>query len=381
MPTTFPRVNAGDVITAVQWNQVLAALEDIYSQIGTVSSTGVAITGFTPPGPVKAGDMLTILGRNFEYTIGAQSVFFGGVPINTYLLGSSDTQLVINVPDMANIPAQGQSVTVTVYNRTTSDSKQIEVVPPPVSLTGGVPVSGVPFTGTPTAGQTASFSFVVTSNLSTTRAVNVTATVTPASLQPFASVLNASGNPYGQLSLQANASVTAVVALAIPTTQAGSFTITVNAVDVATGTILGSSGTSNYTIGQQSQTDPNIQFGNITLAGFSTGQGNALQGNVVTLPASGSSFATIAVETTFLAAAKYDFTTSLANVTGWTVTMLNPPPPAQELDFSTGTPPVTTVVRFRIDAASPAAGSQLQMNAQTNGQTKTASLGFTLATS
>jgi len=346
-----------------------------------VSSTAVAITGFTPPGPVKAGDLLTIFGRNFEYTIGAQSVFFGGVPINTFLLGSSDTQFVVNVPDLANIPAQGQSVTVTVYNRTTSDSKQIEVIPPPVSLTGGVPVSAVPFTGTPTAGQTSNFSFVLTSNLSAIRSVNVIATVTPASLQPFASVLNAGGNSFGQFSLQPNASVTAVVALAIPQVQTGNFSLTVNAIDVATGNILGSSGTSTYTVGQQSQTDPNIQFGNITLAGFSTGQGNALQGNVVTLPAAGSSFVTIAMETTFLAAAKYDFTTSLSNRTGWNVTMLNPPPPAQQLDFSTGTPPVTTLVRFRIDAASPPAGSQLQMNALTNGQTKTASLGFTLATS
>jgi hypothetical protein len=379
MATTFPRVSPGDVITAAEWNQVLSALEDLYSQIGAVSTTAVAITGFMPPGTVKVGDQITVLGRNFQYSIGAQSLFFGGVQVNSFLVGSSDTQLVVNVPQLTNLPDQGESITVTAYNRTTSATAPLTVAPAPTSLSGGVPVSAVPFTGTANAGQTSDFAYVVTSNLGVTRSVNISATIVPSTLQGSIQLLNGpGGQPLGQLSLTPNVSVPVTVALALPAGTTGSFTLTVDAIDILTGSNLGSSAVSTYVVGQASQTDPNIQFGALRLTNFSPGQGNALSGSTITLPA--NSFATVQIVTSFKAAAEYSVTATLTNASGWQVTMVTPPP-GQVLNFTQGVPPSTTVSFTVQTLASPAGGGQLQIQAQTQGQSKVASLGLNLATS
>jgi hypothetical protein len=375
MAINFPTVSPGDVITAEQWNQVTAAIVDLYSQIGAVSNTQVAITGFMPPGPVKVGDQVTIQGRNFQYSIGAQSVFFGGAPINSFLLGSSDTQLVVNVPDPGNLPDQGQPVTVTVYNRSGSDSRQITVVPAPIPVVGSTPVSAVPFTGTPNAGATTKFSFVVTSNMSVARTLSVTATVSPSAWQGLVQMLTPGNQPLGQISLAPNASTPVVVALAIPagTANGTPFSLTVNVTDVGTGNVVGSSATSSYSVAQASQVDPNIQFGKFTAIG---GQLGALHGSTVTLAA--NTFTVLQVEVSFKAAAKYSVTAPLTSAAGWQTTMLDPPA-GTPLDFTAGAPPTSTI-RVRIDAqAAPTSGGQMQVVAQTMNQPLSTALGFTLA--
>jgi hypothetical protein len=379
MATQFTPVKPGDVITASQWNQVLAAIEDLYSQIGAVSTTAVAITAFMPPGPVKVQDQVTILGRNFQYSIGAQSVFFGGVPINSFLLGSSDTQLVVNVPELTNLPAQGQAITVTVYNRTSSDSKQITVIPPPLSVSGGASVSALSFTGTPAPnGQPTNFTYTISNLLDQTRSISISALVTPSSLQNSVQVLGTNQQALGQISLGPNVTQSFIVAVTIPAGVSGSLGLTVTAIDVATGTAMGSSGTSNYTIGQASTTDPNIVFGRISVAQAAAGQGNAYSpsNNTISLPA--NSWISLNIATIFQAAAQYSVNASVSG-TAWTATMVNPAP-NQLLDFSSGAP-VNANVQFNVvTGPNPATTGQLQIQAQTQGQTThMTSLSFNLA--
>ncbi len=380
MPTTFPRVNPGQVIRAADFNQVLAALEDLYSQIGAVSTTAVSITSFMPPGPVKVGDQVTILGRNFQYSIGAESVFFGGVPVNTFLSGSSDTQLIVNVPLLTNLPDQGQAVTVTVYNRTGSDSKQITVLPPPVLLQNGASVSAGAFTGTPTAGQTANFPFTVTSNLSQTRSITISATITPSSFQADLKVLNPSMQTLGQISLAPNTSTSFIVSFVIPAGATGQFGISAIATDVETGTPLNTSAQSTYTIGQQSQTDPNIQFGTIKLINSAQGQGNAYSSanNTITLPA--NSWVMMQVSTLFKGLGKYSVTATVgASATGWTSTLVYPGP-GQVLDYSVSLPATATNLQFNvITGAGPLGSGQLTLQVQAQGQTTSNSVSFNVA--
>jgi hypothetical protein len=385
MATTFPRVKAGDVIRHDDWNQVLAAIEDLYSRITTPDPTAVAITGFAPPGPVSVGDPLTIQGRNFQFSIGSLRLFFDGVAVNAFNLGSSDTQLLINVPDIPNLPQQGRQVNVSVYNRTSNDQQQITVIPIPVPLSGIVTVSAQSFSGTPTAGgPPTTFPFVVTSGLSVPRALTLRPTVSVSAWQNLVQVLDATtSTPQvisgGQIKLSPNQSMSVLVSIAIPSTAGGTpFGVALDAIDALTGANFGSSGTKSYTVGKASQDDPNVQFGQISLVDFQPpGQSNVLSGNTITLLQGGS--AIIRVVGTFKAATKYTVSIANQNATGWSAPTLNIPSDGQ-FDFSAAVPPPQNL-QFTVQATSTAvSGGQVVLQAQTAGQTQfSTTLGLNLA--
>jgi hypothetical protein len=401
MATQFPRVKPGEVIQAQHWNSVVDAVETLLAQVGVGNSQNVVINGFLPPGPAVVGSLLTIQGQNFDFSVGATRLFFDGAQVSTFTLGSSDNQLVVNVPDPGNLPAQGRSVTVTVYNRYGNTQKQLTVLPIPVPLNGSVTVSPTPFTGSATiAPPPTNFPFTLSSGLSVSRTLVLTPTVNvqasgvnPQAWQNAVQILDSNLQPIqaGQVTLVPNQSMTVFVSVAIPSTLPGTststngtnFNVKLDAIDALTAANLGGSGAKTYVVGQASQDDPNIQFGLVAVGPVIPSQGNPQSGNTIKLVP--NSTALVQVTTTFKVPTKYTVSVTPTNASGWTATLVAPQPSSSSdpttgvLDFSAGVqPPVP--VQFKLQTnGSPTSGGTLVFKAQqSSGTTLSDSLVFNL---
>ena len=87
MPHELQPVRPGDLITAQTFNAMLLKIEELEQRIddlqqGGGGGSGLAITGRIPAtGPYRIGDTLTLLGRNFQVSLGAARVFLDGVRV------------------------------------------------------------------------------------------------------------------------------------------------------------------------------------------------------------------------------------------------------------------------------------------------------------
>src|SRR6185295_19135432 len=95
-------VNPGDLITALDWNDLITLINGMEIRIeqlesGPASGGAPRITQVLPPGPVTAGDTIRIFGSNFDFGTGGHSVFFGNTRAITFFNGSSDTLLIVRV--------------------------------------------------------------------------------------------------------------------------------------------------------------------------------------------------------------------------------------------------------------------------------------------
>src|SRR6478672_4002847 len=114
-------VNPGDLITSLDWNDLIAAINALDGRVTTLESGGTGqaphITEVLPSGPVTEGDTVRIFGSNFDFVAGGATVFFGNTPIVGFLGGSSDTLLIVQVPDeVEGASDSGTALTLTVGN-------------------------------------------------------------------------------------------------------------------------------------------------------------------------------------------------------------------------------------------------------------------------
>src|SRR5215475_4775223 len=164
-------VSPGQLISSSVMNLILDKISSIDDRVtalegGTGSATGAAvITGISPSGPIQVGQVLTVSGRNFGFSVGAQQVFIDTVQVNAFQAGSSDQQLVFVIPQtITDVPAQGRSATLSVGNGILPAAKQTIFLLPAFTLSGGVDVNYVgPVTGAITPGQAATFQFTLKS--------------------------------------------------------------------------------------------------------------------------------------------------------------------------------------------------------------------------
>ena len=180
MPNFTP-VKPGELITAHYFNLVLSSFDSRISALesSAASATGVIISALIPPsGTVKVGDVLQVIGSNFGFSTGADRVYIDDVPVNAFNPGSSDTQLIFNIPSsITNVPPQGRPATLTVSNQTSTAQRTLTLLPALV-LTGAIDV--VPQGVTPatiTAGQNATFAFILRSRANLDATCSLTATV------------------------------------------------------------------------------------------------------------------------------------------------------------------------------------------------------------
>lgn len=254
MTLNLPRVRPGDLIKADFMNQILDTLDSLDSRIGSGSTNGVQITGLSPSGQVQVGSPLTIFGNNFEFSIGAVRVVFGGIQINTLLAGSNDSQLNITVPDLGpSLPSGGEPVSIIVSNRTSSDSRSITVVPLPQPLIGSVLVSAQPLDNPtnpiPQNGPT-DFPFLLTSAANQSASFLVTPALSgpnwPNPVQALDKNKNALVN--STVPLDPNTPTLIYVRVAIPNNTLNTpFSLSVG---VSSSGVTGNSGLTSYTVGQ-----------------------------------------------------------------------------------------------------------------------------------
>ena len=379
MATQFPRVKSGDVITAVQWNSVLDAIEYLYGQIGSVATNDLKITGFMPPGPVNVGDPLSILGQNFEYSIGAIGLYFDSVRVDSFLQGSGDSQLNVTVPSIPNLPPGGRPVTVTAYNRTSNDQKTITIVPIPIPLSGFVDVNpGTSDTTQP--GSNADFQFTITSRTNQAATFTVAGNVDQQGWQTQVLAADKSTLTNSQLSLVPFQPATVYVRLTLPqNAQNGTpFNLTVNT--SVGNTVYGSTGPVTHTVGQaDTPQDPSITVGQAS----GNPPADLQQGSNISVAVNSLVVITVPVTFTFTPQAAYNVSISpIGTLNNWNVAMQNPVGTPGSSSSGTFTPPIGNVqnLKFGVQPSSGASATgTLQFKIQRQGATTAAIRNFPVA--
>jgi len=394
MSTLFQRVQPGDLITAADMNDLFTEIESLEARVAALEGGGsppepsvgaVTITSMTPD-PVVVGQTLTIVGTNFGLSTASNSVLFNGTPAFNTLSGSTDSLLIVTVPDLG--ASSPQQVTVTVSNAFTSAHRTITVNPAHVQQQGSVQVVFAGADPDPiTAGTTNDFQFQLTDQLTVhPSTVSLSPNIGGQAWQ--ATLLDNAKNPIpGHQVTFANHGdqKTVYVRLTIP--QAANGTAFSVRLDAAYDNLSSSSGDGNYTVGQFADPDPSFTIA----AGAAPG---IISGNTVTAN-SASQFATrVPIVASMTLVGTYDVTASLvpANPTGWNQpTVVAPPatgsPPAHKITIAAadlGSPPQAVpeqiAVTIKPQSAS-AASAQLRVTVQREGASQSRTLTFNLVAS
>lgn len=195
-------VAPGDLIRAVDFNAVLAWLRDLEDRVAALEGAdeSVAITAILPAGPIRIGDTIEILGRNLGFQIGAHRVYFNSTRATVFGPESSDTRLVVTVPNVPGVSETSPPVMLTVGNQTTVATATITLRPAVSQQQGslslqftGVEISGREVSTIP-AGSTVTFTY----NLGSDALLATTARIAPKISVPewekLLEVLDAKGN-------------------------------------------------------------------------------------------------------------------------------------------------------------------------------------------
>jgi hypothetical protein len=174
-------VNPGDLIKSEDWNRLVAAINDLDGRIAQLETGGgraPRITQVLPSGAVTAGDTIRIFGSNFDFSQGGHSVFFGNTRALTFLNGSSDTLLIVQIPNVVEGATEaGAPMTLTVGNLVDTTSQAITVKSKPVVVSGGIQFT---FKGTrPSATPTPATQFFYDFELKSQASENLNVTIAP----------------------------------------------------------------------------------------------------------------------------------------------------------------------------------------------------------
>lgn len=139
---TLKNVNPGDLIASEDWNTLVGMLNALDARVSELEQGGSkgtpTITQVLPTGAVMEGDQIRIYGANFGFSQGAHSVFFGNTRATGFLNGSSDSLLIVQVPEPVDGATEaGTSLTLSVGNLYGFTTRSLTVKAKPVSTTGG----------------------------------------------------------------------------------------------------------------------------------------------------------------------------------------------------------------------------------------------------
>jgi len=392
MAQQLTHVNPGDLITAMQFNALIDVVNLSVVRIealeaGALPSTGLAITQLIPDGPYRVGDTLEILGRNFQYSIGATRVFLNTTQVFNLLPTSTDSRLQFVIPSVPGVLEQGTTVELVILNQTESVSRQITLKPRLSALQGSVLVTWLDVDpATIIEDQPATFGYRIesrTNNRATWLISPVIDVATNAAAWTAAlRVLDAGENeiPSRQIvDLNPGEQRNFYIRLApVPDgTDGVSFGLSVTA--TADG-ISGPSGVQPFTVGTAT-VPPDTTITPNLIPDFS---GGALVGSTLTVP--GGQNRQVAVDATFTVAGTYNITRPIsAGTTGWTATPVigtveSVPVTAADL-AATGS--ITKRFRYIIAATSTATatGGRIEFSLQRSGETSSRSITLNLVRS
>jgi len=266
------KVQPGDLVTSDMVNQMLADITDLQVRVLSIensdisSSQQVIITSPLPGEQFQVGQVINIVGKNFDFSIGAQQVFFDTTPpVGGFKLGSNDNLLIVEVPMISGVTQTGKQVTLNVSNHLNIPvSRQLTVKLPDVPVSGPVDVVIGGVNPDPiVAGQTAEFACSLTSRATMPANFLITATLSGKSwtTQLLASNKTALAQP---LNLVPRVPVDILISLTVPgNANLEAFDLIVNAVS---GNAQGDSGLHSYTVGQATNEDASISFDNPSAA-------------------------------------------------------------------------------------------------------------------
>ena len=209
-----------------------------------------------PSGPLHPGDAIEIRGHDFRFSEGAARVFFDAIRVDP-LPGSSDSKLVVNVPETLQVPEEGLQVTLKVDNGVDDDSVTVTVLLREAPLSGRLDVhwsSVDPPELQPD--QPATFIYRVTARLSRTADVALTASVEPTALRPGLELRDLDGHPIEELPAMA---IDEVREFAVHLDDVGTHTLTLTVVAKA-GDVAGADVRSFEPGARPEQPDEHIAF-------------------------------------------------------------------------------------------------------------------------
>lgn len=131
------KVNRGDLITADVINALIDEIEILKQQLGNAGNAPV-ISLIIPSSNWHVGDPLDIQGENFRFSQGAQLVTFDGVLVTAYKPGTTDSRLLINIPDIPNLPQGGKPVDMIIANGFGSTMRTQVILPVELPLEGDI---------------------------------------------------------------------------------------------------------------------------------------------------------------------------------------------------------------------------------------------------
>jgi hypothetical protein len=324
-------VSPGQLIGSSLMNLILDKISSIDDRVsalegGTGIATGAAvITGISPSGPIQVGQTLTVSGRNFGFSVGAQQVFIDSVQVNAFQAGSSDQQLVFLIPTtITDVPALGRSATLSIGNGILPPAKQPIFLLPAFTLSGAVDVNYVgPVTGVITPNQVATFQFTLKSRASLDATYTIQPVVTgPPNAAAFNSNLQVLDDTQAVLTskaiqLFAGQQKTFFVSInPVPIGSTGSFDLSVNA---SSGAVSGGSGAQTLTVGQAGPQPDNTITINFSNAVFlPAGNGSATQ---TQLQLKTGAQAKLTFQAVFTVAGSYDITAVITSGSNWSASL------------------------------------------------------------
>ncbi len=259
--SNFNPVNPGDLITAAYFNQVLGSFDSRISALeASIGASGgaITITALSPSGALHMGDTVTVLGQNFG--LPAQAVVtVAGVIVSgsSFLPGSGNNALIFQIPPVQGIPAQGQSVQLTVSNPTSSSQPySFTLLPYALTIPTGqifVNMTTAPAVNPIPANTSLTFTFTITSSTSLADVYTLTPSLsnaTPSSAGWSVEAVDSSGNQLSQVSIAQGQNALTTVNVKVTTGAAGSSAmVTLTVTSSANPTGLTNAGSVTVTVG------------------------------------------------------------------------------------------------------------------------------------
>src|SRR5436190_2696224 len=391
MPQLFNDVQPGDLISADLMNRIMHEVQSLEDRVHVLETTTPAETGVVydsvfPSGPVQIGTDLHVNGRNFQYSVGSArasiSVAADTREVTVFRAGSTDQELIIQIPAFPNIPLAGVAATLTVRNQTTSAQAPLTLLPTQTSVSGSVDVTagGVSKTSF-VAGDEVDFEYTLTSRTNLPATFTIDPQVTVSSNQPAwqaaLQLLNAnkSVNSTKTISLLAGEQKTFYVRIpAVPAAPLNAtFALTVGA--TSPGVTPGSAGPSSYTVGQTVVVpDPAIVTLSVAVAQFNPSNGGSLDRTPPkdTLHVNPSAQSLVRLLVEFNDVGTYNLTVTTVSGTNWSVSRNTTTPASYTIQSSDLTNPQLKASRTPEFLIQPGAGAstagEIEFSYQRTGQ-------------
>ena len=389
MATVPNRVRPGDLITSAYFNTIIDELADLERRLALLENSAppgdptgegpVSISSFAPTADLRSGQELVIFGQNFGFSTGSHSVFFNSTRVLIVKTGSSNTKLIIEIPDVPGVTENGMQVTLTVANFSSTDTRQLTLKPRQITEQGNITLSFLDVTPstivTGGAGPGPAFRYQISAPILIPVAVTITPTISITSLQAGLQVLDGAGAPLpgNQITIQPGQSTQISVRSGVIPGGTTTLRMTVNASGAG---LQGSIDARDFPVGTPIEPpDPSVPV----LAFNSAAPPESFSGNIITRAAGATATVQLRAEFTGTTQRTYNVQVAVLGLaTGWTAVRSASP------FFST--PPSYTVsspaVQFPAFDVTPAPGATtpatVEFTLQRVGSTQKKTVQFTL---